>query len=163
MNILNYHEKFKDTVIELIFTRMGSDHVIELLKKLSFGAGFEEIPTKTHYRKIVFTFQHGHFSLRSFQESLNTIFNPNFFEKTIKEINSYDSIWDYYIELINGMDWYFAYSDDHSVWSAGQAKLNLIKDLTTALVKEDEKKLAKVAESCKFDGSDTYKTYIRRD
>lgn len=162
MNILNYHEKFKDTVIELTFPRTSSDYIIELLKKLSFGAEFKETPTKTHYRKIEFTFRHGQ-CLRSFQESLNTIFNPNFFEKSVKEINSYPSIWDYYIELINGMDWYFAFSDDHSVWSAGNAKLNLIKDLTTALVKENEKVLAEIAKSCKFDGSDTYKNYIRKD
>ena len=33
------------------------------------------------------------------------------------------------MEMLRGHDWYYAYSDDHSVWKAGRAKESKIKGL----------------------------------
>ncbi len=45
--------------------------------------------------------------------------------------------WDLYKHLLSSHDWYYQFSDDHSVWSSGESVKNKIKQLKEKLAAEN--------------------------
>lgn len=161
MNILEYHTQFKKTVIHLSFDNFGSNFIIDHLKAISMGAEFKEFKQVPGYnlRDVQFTFDAQDFRLSGFISQIKKVFHPDLFKITEEKINKYDSIWEYYIELITYMDWHYAYSDDHRVWVAGIQKKELIKMLTTELNKVDSVRLDMVSKNL-FPEGQSYKNYL---
>lgn len=85
----------------------------------------------------------------------------NILEHHLQSDSKYKDIWEYYLYLIDTMDWYFNYSDDYIIWSAGRSKIDLIRSLTTALVKIDENRVKTMTEG-KFPENSNYKNYIKK-
>lgn len=161
MNILEYHNQFKKTVIHLSFDNFGSNFIIDHLKAISGGAEFKEFKRAPGYnlRNIQFTFDAQDFRLGGFLSQIKKVFHPDLFKISEEKINKYSSTWEYYIELITYMDWHYDYSDDHRVWIIGNQKKDLIRAFTTELSKIDETKLDMISKNL-FPEGKSYKNYI---
>lgn len=161
MNTLDYHTQFKKTVIHLSFDNFGSNFIIDHLKAISGGAEFKEFKRAPGYnlRNIQFTFDAQDFRLGGFISQIKKVFHPNLFKIIEEKINKYNSIWEYYIELLTYMDWHYDFSDDHRVWSAGAQKKELIKTLTNELNKVDSVRLDMVSKNL-FPEGQSYKNYL---
>jgi hypothetical protein len=161
MDILDSHEQFKLVIITVEMPNFGSNITIEFLTKLSCGAEIQHVDRKPNEnRKVKFVFEENNFRVVSFRHSLETIFKQGYLTVSEEFKNKYNTIWEYYVDLINGMDWYFDYSDDHSVWAAGQAKLERIKSLIRELHKVSPEKLHTHSIGLAFPGNNTYRNYL---
>lgn len=163
MNILEHHLQFKRLIVQIEMPRFNSKAILELLKAVTFNCAIEDITSTRNNKTKIYRFQFDSDDWRyaNLKSEIARIFNPNLFTITETSEPEYKDIWEYYLYLIDTMDWYYSYSDDYTIWSAGQSQFNLIKDLTTALVKIDEDRVKTITEG-KFPENSNYKQYIRK-
>jgi hypothetical protein len=138
------HEQHKNTIIAISVPRFGSNAIIECLKLCGVGGNMEEITPKPKrglspdHRTVQFTFDHYRKGMaRDFLNFVGKVFRPDYLKIAVAEVNAFKDEWEFYENQLKNMDWYYAFSDDHRVWCAGEAAIAELKTLCNNLSKED--------------------------
>jgi hypothetical protein len=147
------HEQHKNTIIAISVPRFGSNAIIECLKQCGMGGDMEETtPKSTRYktpdhRTVQFTFNHYRKGMaKDFLNYLAKVFHPDYLKIAVAEVNAFKDEWEFYENQLKNMDWYYAFSDDHRVWCAGEAAIAELKTLRENLSKEDAARATKLWE-----------------
>lgn len=137
----------QNTVITVSFTRFGSTQTTDFLKSICGGANVKVVEeNKINYKryrlsdkvKLSFTYSYYQESqARQFEKSLHVIFNPDYIEFKVSNVPMFKDDWEKYEFLVKHHDWYYAFSDDHRVWSSGESNFKEIKALRIKLGQSD--------------------------
>jgi hypothetical protein len=107
---------------------------------------FKHLKTyKPSHKFVIYEFLHSQ-SAVEFTTKLAQIFNSNFLTFSSREIPRFADDWEFLEQLVKTHDVYYEMSDDHRVWSAGQAQLNQIKSLSEKLKLIDGNRVAAIIE-----------------
>ncbi len=131
------------TTVEISMGNFGSNLLIETLKKLAIQGKVSE-PYYPHrsvkartVRKIKITFETD-WAPKSFLKEVNRIFKEGLFEIKEHAEPLFSNNWEYFEYELATMDWHYAYSDDHSVWRAGESKMARLKEMGKELKSLDK-------------------------
>jgi hypothetical protein len=87
-----------------------------------------------NFRVVEFTFDHYRAGMgNSFLKRLEEVFRPNFLTIKVTTARAFKDEWALYEHLLQSMDWFYAFSDDHRVWCAGEASIARLKALRLSL------------------------------
>lgn len=147
------NEQFQNTIIKVEVPIFGSDSTIEFLKRMGMcGQGTEIVKPRNRYarrdtRTLQFTFSHYKDRLaQSFLSAMAKTFHPDFLKIEVTKVPAYHDDWELYEHLLSVMDWYYAFSDDHRVWCAGEAAISRLRTLREELSKSDKDRADKLWE-----------------
>lgn len=140
--------EFFNTKIQINVPRLGSNAILACLKEMGLGGDMQEITpalkryVNGNFRVVEFTFGHYRASMAtSFLKRLGEVFHPNFLTIQVNTTPAFNSEMELYEHLLQNMDWFYAFSDDHRVWCAGEASIAKLKALRLSLSKSYEGKL----------------------
>lgn len=142
------NEQYLNTIITVTFPWFGSTATAAHITAMGLGGDGKDVTPKVRsrvgpqVRVLRFTFNHYQASMaESFLNSLAKTFHPDFLRVEVSKVPAFKDDWELYEHLLKNMDWYYAYSDDHRVWCAGEAAIARLKALRLSLSKPYEGKL----------------------
>jgi hypothetical protein len=146
MNTPLANSKLSNTIVTVRIPSIGHTATVDYLNRLVFtNPGV--VTMRRQIRNFVlveYTFPTDGWAIKSFLKNLTAIFTPDFLSYTTKDVPMFQSDWDLFAHLLESMDWYYSFSDDHRVWVAGEAKLKEINLLAEKLSTIDNKRVVEM-------------------
>lgn len=138
MNTLSTNSNHTNTIITVKIHYFKYLPTVEYLNKMSF-ANPGVVTQYENFAQVEYTFPTDGYAIKKFIKVLGN-FMPEFLTYTTKKVSIFQNDWDLFAHLLESMDWYYAFSDDHRVWVAGETKLNEINMLKEKLSKIDNQR-----------------------
>lgn len=139
--------RYKNLLVAVTVPVFGCHIWRDFLKQLALGAECIEPPKQVQKSRFAvrpttatYTFKFNAYqssSYNHFIQNLNKIFKTDFLTFKESTEDMFKNNWELYEHLLSNHDWYYAMSDDHGVWSAGERVRKEIDKLKEELSKEN--------------------------
>lgn len=144
-----FYEEYKNTVVTVTIPWFGSTPMTKYLESIAGPSVMKEnkkqdkkVHTPT-VKRLEFLFHNAGYA-NNFVATLKKMFKEDYLEVFTSEVPAYNDDWELFEEKARNHDWYYAMSDDHRVWSAGESAYKRLTAMLHYLRGIDEKRATEI-------------------